>query len=49
MEVLEWIIQEVELILLVQKELDQGSYTPWPEGPADPDVLPRSTATMLQR
>ena len=46
MEVLEWIIQEVELILLVQKELDPYPDTLWPtEGPADPDALPRNTAT----
>ena len=47
MEVLEWIIQEVELILLVQLELETSSDTPWPEGPADPDALPRDTATVL--
>ena len=47
MEVLEWIIQEVELILLVQLELELKSDTPWPEGPADPDALPRDTATVL--
>ena len=46
MEVLEWIIQEVELILPVQLELETSSDTPWPEGPADPGALPRNAATV---